>query len=748
MSGVNYPSKNEREKLNFAMVDNKGDFRVGASRTITSTLNTPKSEPLSQLVAASKHSSIQLMAIVVSIENKVLLDDKTSAQYQLTLQTKTGTLVLESDKPFPKGSVLFLEKFDGNTPYKVIPPDDLTQRLKQLNAAAQHSLTQFLSTERNLTTSLLQLNQLNQELAKLVAGLKTITDEKPIFVPLEKQSEQKASPTQTQTVVTVDQTRVPSKVVTEISQLSQLIASIYQPKIISPDLIKNLITPLLHNQLSGQAFKAKLTDSNQQISSALTISPKQELSGIKAYLSEALNSSLFNNQATKTMPSTLSAAQTTEKNQRPQWVFFGVEKAFPVISKQLLLVDTNTKAETQTVQPQSTGSHIIGSKPSIYSTETSNTSIVLTMKNQITSKALNLFGLSGNQDTIPRLEKISKQVYLDNWQSQNVITRINYPGLERINTELLKVIESSLPQREKITNEVPVKPPHPLLVQVSKTIGYPLEIRSENTGKQSEVFTGINPANIHTGKTQTSSTEETAQQFRESKQKPEDNLWIQLSILQTKLEKTLSLLPDSLQNKLKTEAAKILSGQDLVYSPQLLKKSKPANAAAPQTSAHTQTVENMLQITKAALSRIQLNQLAGVVNQLGDNTQFQSVELPLVLPGLEESPKIEYRRLPSEEDKNSKELKQKEKRWHVRFHIHWQPMPPCCTDIYYGNGPMDIQMWSESQTFLNLTNRFLPDLKETLSAKGFDVREIVSRFGLPKPKPRISESEHLVDIST
>jgi len=227
---------------------------------------------------------------------------------------------------------------------------------------------------------------------------------------------------------------------------------------------------------------------------------------------------------------------------------------------------------------------------------------------------------------------------------------------------------------------------------------------------------------------------------------------ILLYLLQTDLRSVLSHRPDSVALQLQAKAARIMAENQNTYSP--AKLGKTGIPLGPRVTAETRLLDTLLTDIRTGIARnhVQiLNQLNGQLLTDVEKPSFNSIELPIFLPGLTETAILEVRQ---EGSTKNKQGALNHKHWHFRFHVDFQPLPPCCMEIFYqpsgkGSGSLTLWFWSKDPTSLQLFSDYQEVLASSLRQKGFDITACTGKMGLPeKSKGNVNETTNLVDIRT
>ena len=219
--------------------------------------------------------------------------------------------------------------------------------------------------------------------------------------------------------------------------------------------------------------------------------------------------------------------------------------------------------------------------------------------------------------------------------------------------------------------------------------------------------------------------------------------------LEQSLSQELSQRPDSIANRLRTEAQRILSNNAL-YTPESLKK-QAHSALRPGSQGNTQALEAVLGESRSALAKLQSQQLNNLQFQFEPEyhrAHFQQFEIPVNLPGVMTHAFAEVWHPLDEADDNTREAATRQQRkWHLRLHIEFKPLPPHCIELFFSlKNEHEIQQlglvfWSEDPLSLNLFNRYQEVLQSSLQAKGIEVDRIESKRGLPV-REQISLHQH------
>ncbi|WP_428242152.1 hypothetical protein [Gynuella sp.] len=226
-----------------------------------------------------------------------------------------------------------------------------------------------------------------------------------------------------------------------------------------------------------------------------------------------------------------------------------------------------------------------------------------------------------------------------------------------------------------------------------------------------------------------------------------------LSLLLMELERSLNQelrqRPDSIANRLKTEAQRILSSTGL-YTPESLKK-QAHGALRPGSQGNTQALEAVLNESRSALAKIQSQQMNNLQFQFEPEyhrAHFQQFEIPVNLPGVMTHAFAEIWHPLDNSDETSEQTNSRQQRkWHLRLHMEFKPLPPHCVELFFSlKNEHQIQQlglvfWSEDPLSLNLFNQYQDILQSALQSKGIDVERFESKRGLPA-REHISQQQH------
>ncbi|AJQ96727.1 hypothetical protein [Gynuella sunshinyii] len=226
-----------------------------------------------------------------------------------------------------------------------------------------------------------------------------------------------------------------------------------------------------------------------------------------------------------------------------------------------------------------------------------------------------------------------------------------------------------------------------------------------------------------------------------------------LSLLLMELERSLNQelrqRPDSIANRLKTEAQRILGSTGL-YTPESLKK-QAHGALRPGSQSNTQALEAVLNESRSALAKIQSQQMNNLQFQFEPEyhrAHFQQFEIPINLPGVMTHAFAEiWHPLDNTEDSAEQNNTRQQRKWHLRLHMEFKPLPPHCVELFFSlKNEHQIQQlglvfWSEDPFSLTLFNQYQDVLQSVLQSKGIDVERVESKRGLPV-REHISKQQH------
>lgn len=229
---------------------------------------------------------------------------------------------------------------------------------------------------------------------------------------------------------------------------------------------------------------------------------------------------------------------------------------------------------------------------------------------------------------------------------------------------------------------------------------------------------------------------------KEGTAQPEGRVPLQLLLLQLEnlLTSRLQKQPDSLEQKLKAQAAQLLNQSTGLYHPTRLTQAATAGGQKPTPPTPlTQGLESLLTDVRQAVARVQVQQLGQLLAQVASDDQapfFQQFEIPINLPGVNQPLTLEVRHLP-DENENNKKSAGKKRQWHLRLHMEMPPLSPWCAELFYQPNPdaagqLDLIFWSEDPFNLQLFTLYQPTLNKNLSERGFEMGRVESKSGLPK----------------
>ena len=211
--------------------------------------------------------------------------------------------------------------------------------------------------------------------------------------------------------------------------------------------------------------------------------------------------------------------------------------------------------------------------------------------------------------------------------------------------------------------------------------------------------------------------------------------WL-LHSLYSRLESQISQRPDAIGVRLQAEAERIRGQSDTLYSSKPSQLNTGSNLFQ-NVSETTRILENILSDLKNGIARQQhqvLSNIATALNSDPDQPQTTTIELPLVLPNLTTTPKLE---IWQEHESSDSEPGSAKNAWRFRFFIEFTPLPPCCVDVTLvkksqGDQGIDLTFWSLDAYSLQLFSEHQGHLETRLKNLGLEVTQCQSRRGMPE----------------